>query len=401
MDPRTQQIMAEVLIGRGNRAAQGTNPYGAAFGGLAQILAQLNLGKATNALEKAAQDKEEQDRQNRIQAMVNAGVPPEAAEAAVANPALAGQIYANATKQPEPVDRQQMALNNMPVGQAAIIEQLIGDANKMTPESMEMIMGALDNSASLAQGQGVGVLQAPDQMFDPSKVAYREKPPSGLDKMAGAVGDLAGAIGESRTVQTDEEGNKSSQPTSAMDNLLQKDLASVDELQGRLDSIVLENADELLTRGGKAKSWFAKQANEWLGDALPGDDNSGIEGAVEERVRLATEFKNQSMQLFNVYRKLITGAAASVQELKMLLDSYLNSEMGPEEFKASYQVVKQSLERDRARLVGYITDGMPLEKAQARVVAEGQADKVAEAMNEALGEIDEEEDDSDPLGLFR
>lgn len=60
------------------------------------------------------------------------------------------------------------------------------------------------------------------------------------------------------------------------------------------------------------------------------------------------QFRTAVERMFNQYRKEITGAAASYQELERLKKTMLNTDMGPAEFEAAYndfvEIAKQQLE---------------------------------------------------------
>lgn len=56
----------------------------------------------------------------------------------------------------------------------------------------------------------------------------------------------------------------------------------------------------------------------------------------EKRLQQATRFKQGIEQIFNQYRKEITGAAASVQELERLKEAMMNADLSPTQFESSY-----------------------------------------------------------------
>lgn len=419
MDPRTQQIMAEVLIGRGNRAAQGTNPYGAAFGGLAQILAQLNLGKATNALEKAAQDKEEQDRQNQAKALKGAGLSDDQIAALQAvDPNLRSQLMAQFMKAPKP----EAAMDQFGAGDQMMLGSAEKQFHNLTPESQAAMVSALNGAGEFASGAALGAggmaSASPGQVgppppgfgLDPSQFQMAQKPPSGLEKLAAALANP----GQSKTVEGKEP--LRSKNTSESDNKVQQALRDTEEQLDRLDQIVPEYADEFLTSWGRGKSKAAL-----IQDHLRLPIPESWQQKAEERVDAQTEMHNQVEQLFNVYRKLITGAAASVLELKMLRESFLNTDMSPTQFKSAYRVLRNTLERKKARFQEYLATGISLEDAQAKMRADFESERgeefeggevpyfidvASQARSEALGKMlaegmSEDEDDPDPDGLFQ
>lgn len=62
-------------------------------------------------------------------------------------------------------------------------------------------------------------------------------------------------------------------------------------------------------------------------------------------------------QMFNDYRQEITGAAAAVQELERLKKTFLNSDMGPDEFEAVFAETARKLERIRSTYVELLQRG--------------------------------------------
>lgn len=94
-----------------------------------------------------------------------------------------------------------------------------------------------------------------------------------------------------------------------------------------LDGIGKTFSDEFLTFGGKAKAG--------VGSFL---DKTGLDvgQSLQDFNAKRVGFVNNVRQFFNTYRKDITGAAASVQELEFLMKSMLNENLGPDEFKSAY-----------------------------------------------------------------
>lgn len=62
-------------------------------------------------------------------------------------------------------------------------------------------------------------------------------------------------------------------------------------------------------------------------------------------LRNNVRFRNNVDQFFNAYRKEITGAAAAEKELEQLKKSLLNTDQGPEAFKASLGQIKEKTQR--------------------------------------------------------
>ncbi len=104
----------------------------------------------------------------------------------------------------------------------------------------------------------------------------------------------------------------------------------------QLEEIKSVYDDKFLTYGGKAKGWFNKIK-----------EKSGFELSENDKEFIGTKkkFDQRVNQFFNSYRKLITGAAASVQELASLKKAVLNTDQSPTEFKAAYDDMVQGYQR--------------------------------------------------------
>jgi hypothetical protein len=128
-------------------------------------------------------------------------------------------------------------------------------------------------------------------------------------------------------------------------NTEQKALASEINLYSQLQNVgELAGLDEngrmvdpsMLTYRGQAEDFFAKKA-----------EKLGIEPSDLQREAMVkrTKFVTGVEQLFNAYRKEITGAAAAVQELDRLKKSFINMDMSPTEFEAAFQQYTGELQR--------------------------------------------------------
>lgn len=119
----------------------------------------------------------------------------------------------------------------------------------------------------------------------------------------------------------------------------------VDTLQfiPALNQIAANYNDEHLSLMGRAKGKYLKGKDivnpEWT-DAQD-----------EAFISQHTKLRQATGRLFNAYRKEVTGAAAAVSELKLLMQDFLNKDMGPAEFKASYEsfvsLIEQQIQLNR------------------------------------------------------
>ncbi len=71
-----------------------------------------------------------------------------------------------------------------------------------------------------------------------------------------------------------------------------------------------------------------------------------------------TKMEQAANQVFNAYRKEITGAAAAVQELERLQKAFVNPNMAPDEFEAAFQQYTEFLSRIRSARVQLLQRGI-------------------------------------------
>jgi len=131
----------------------------------------------------------------------------------------------------------------------------------------------------------------------------------------------------------------------AASNAEQKSLASEINLASQLDNVGrLAGLDE---NGRMADPWmltYAGQAEDFL---VRHAEKLGVEPTdlQREAVFKRTQFVTGVEQLFNAYRKEITGAAAAVQELDRLKKSFINMDMSPTQFEAAFAQYSGELKR--------------------------------------------------------
>ena len=83
-----------------------------------------------------------------------------------------------------------------------------------------------------------------------------------------------------------------------------------------------------------------------------------LEEADEAMLKRHTAFTMQTNQLFNVYRKEITGAAAAVQELERLQKAFVNPNMSPSEFESAYGTYMKELKRSMRLRRKFLREGI-------------------------------------------
>lgn len=127
---------------------------------------------------------------------------------------------------------------------------------------------------------------------------------------------------------------------------LEKQAVQKTQQIGRLVSLGKKFERDFLTFQGALEATvtdFQSKAKGFLGLPIPAPSQARVGFASK---RLA--FKNQVGQEFNLYRKDITGAAASVAELDRLMANYINTKLGPDAFLAAYNgLLKETLRSKR------------------------------------------------------
>ncbi len=121
--------------------------------------------------------------------------------------------------------------------------------------------------------------------------------------------------------------------TKAQRGKVQENIRSNDLQLRKLDSIATNFRDDFLTFIGKGRNFVLRNL-----DKL---SLSGPEG--QQRLKEVRRFENNVNQIFNEYRRQITGAAASVQELEFLKQSVLNTDLGPTEFRSAFDQYREAL----------------------------------------------------------
>jgi uncharacterized protein YukE len=126
-------------------------------------------------------------------------------------------------------------------------------------------------------------------------------------------------------------------PTKSMQTDLQKRITNNLALITQMHQAGETYSPELLTIWGRAKKVGAKFLD-YLGAAPKGSPQADF-------IEKQTNFYQASERLFNAYRKAITGAAASFQELERLRKSFLNPNMSPREFESAWGSYMTELQR--------------------------------------------------------
>ena len=117
---------------------------------------------------------------------------------------------------------------------------------------------------------------------------------------------------------------------------VQEDIISLGDSFARVGEIGQEYKREFLTFQGRIKSSVT---------SLLDKANIDISPEEIEFVKARKKFVTKVNREFNLYRKLITGAAAAEKELADLKKATINEDLGPVEFEAALEVYQEELQR--------------------------------------------------------
>lgn len=210
-------------------------------------------------------------------------------------------------------------------------------------------------------------LKAIEQGIDPATL---DRPPStGVNRLAarGAPGASPAAApsttggvsefgrgeagGQARVVQPTAVQPADTAPrqklTKGARTAAQKSLQNAEQQVKNVERLRTSFDREFLTRRGKIKAFLAREAAR--SEGLPGIGAAArsiadAAGADNKFLEGFTRFTQQIEQVFNAYRKEITGAAAAVAELDRLKKAVLNADNSPPEFEAALNLFEETLQ---------------------------------------------------------
>lgn len=158
------------------------------------------------------------------------------------------------------------------------------------------------------------------------------------------------------TEKATEEAAKAGQLKTSAQSKQQLEYAGGQQLLSNLDAIEKAFDPSFLTTGGQVYTGLQQGL-----DRL-GAKNVPLVGGMltpdADRISKSGTFSTLVGQTFQDYRKLITGAAASNQELNRLEQDFINMNIGPEEFKAKFAVVRAKTKRAQAIRKQLLTEGI-------------------------------------------
>ena len=131
---------------------------------------------------------------------------------------------------------------------------------------------------------------------------------------------------------------------------IQKSIISTDNMLRRMEKIGTIFKPRDFTYAGQADAWLGSQQAKITGDAPE---------HVKREVARRRQLYNAVEQVFNDYRREITGAAASVTELNKLKEAIVNMDLSPVDFQASYNLFLDDLRRKRRDHIATLRGGLP------------------------------------------
>jgi len=173
--------------------------------------------------------------------------------------------------------------------------------------------------------------------------------------MAKEYQDLNKAVNPSENkagtqIEFNEDGTLKSlsvDPNNAVKSKVQEKVLNEEALQRRFGQIEKDFNPDYFRYGNKMDTGVSNVADMLKDTKLGGIANkaaTAFTGMSPEKrdafVTKRTTFMNDVNQVFNQYRKEITGAAAAMQELDRLQASFLSGEMAPSEFRGALDLVK-------------------------------------------------------------
>jgi hypothetical protein len=144
-------------------------------------------------------------------------------------------------------------------------------------------------------------------------------------------------------------------------NTAQQEVINKEKSLNQFEKIVNNYNPEYFTYKNQTGAWAAKESEKSAG--IPGlEQGTELLASVltgknkEERADFLSERKsymNNVDQMFNTYKKEITGAAAGEKEIEQIRKSFINGELSPSEFKGSLEQVVERYkgESDQAKKI--------------------------------------------------
>lgn len=259
-------------------------------------------------------------------------------------PLIASQIVGQPQNEQIRVLTAQIQRVNERGGDASNTQGLL-DLIQGTPEQNQQAQGFIQNA--IAQGEREGILEP---QAGESRTAFAKNLETvGIDPRSKLAQQLfiASQKGSSQSFTVSPDGTVTFQSGKGLSPAglqkktvtdLEKKLVVFETNLDNLKRIESQIKPEFLTFAGRGKAFFSGLKSK-AGADLSKEEKSFL----QERTR----FTQNINQFFNAYRKEITGAAASVQEMEGLKRSMFNEDLSPVEFEAAFDEFKNGVQRGR------------------------------------------------------
>lgn len=199
-----------------------------------------------------------------------------------------------------------------------------------------------------------------------------------MDRLKDKVGKAKLVKELNKAMGSDEDKKKNKWGVAAMNSL---DKETIELTKNTADFINIGRAfdDDFV----KIIPSLMNKANTWK-------ERFGLDLTPEERNNLGRfrNFQNQVVTAFNSYRRLITGAAASEQELRSLEKGFLHMKMSPTEFRSALKSL-QAATRSKALLLMKIRNEGPRSQA---IVNPGEWMNHIRSVGDSGGKFDDQID---------
>jgi len=264
-----------------------------------------------------------------------------------------------------PEQRQEAVMRTLEIGQAAGLIQMPGQSKAVSWQTQQ-VTGPDGRPALIQVNPQTGETRPIEGYMPPPRSGeVIETTPDGGVTITRGVGATSGS-GMSRSTR----------------GKIEQKLVTFREQTQMLDQIDADFDPDALTYLGKLSNAFTAVK-----------EKAGIELSEEESARQQSiiRFTNGIEQLFNAYRKEITGAAASVQELDRLKASMINKDLSPTQFKAAYDQFANQIRQGMALYSSMLENGISPETAGKAVDEQFKANKPEQSDNRAIEALSDEE----------
>ncbi len=182
-----------------------------------------------------------------------------------------------------------------------------------------------------------------------------------------------------------------STPTQSTKSEIQKDIKNTEKAMTQIGKLKNDYNPDYFTYKGQADAYISKEAEKSKG--TPGLESvSNLAAKVltgkspEERadfIEKRSKYMNNIEQVFNTYKKEITGAAAGEREIEMLRKSFLNGDMAPSEFQGAMEQVVSKYKSEADINKNVLNKGIDVSSTQdpvrAKMISDGHSPEEVDA----------------------